>query len=47
MLNAWEKESPGRAEVMFRALQQMSPSQLADRTLFDFAGLDALRDAGD
>jgi len=43
MLAGWEKESPGRAEVMFRALQQLSPSQLADRALFDFQGLDALR----
>lgn len=47
MLSAWEKESPGRTEVMFRALQHLTPSQLADRALFDFSGLDALRDAGD
>mgnify|MGYP006310036185 CR=1 FL=1 len=26
---------------MFKALQNVSPSQLADRDLFDFAGLDA------
>jgi tRNA 2-thiocytidine biosynthesis protein TtcA len=45
MLAGWEKESPGRTEVMFRALQNLSPSQLADRALFDFEGLDALRDA--
>jgi tRNA 2-thiocytidine biosynthesis protein TtcA len=45
MLAEWEKESPGRTEVMFRALQNLSPSQLADRALFDFEGLDALRDA--
>jgi len=45
MIAAWERESPGRADVMFRALQHVSPSQLADRTLFDFAGLDRLREA--
>jgi tRNA 2-thiocytidine biosynthesis protein TtcA len=45
MLAGWEMESPGRTEVMFRALQNLSPSQLADRALFDFEGLDALRDA--
>jgi len=30
---------PGRVDVVFRALQNVSPSQLADRALFDFAGL--------
>jgi len=45
MIAAWEREHPGRADVMFRALQHVSPSQLADRALFDFEGLDALRDA--
>ena len=45
MIAAWERESPGRSDVMFRALQHVSPSQLADRALFDFEGLEALRDA--
>ena len=45
MIAAWERESPGRSDVMFRALQHVSPSQLADRALFDFDGLDALRGA--
>ena len=39
MLQSWDKQSPGRLETIFRALQHVAPSQLADRTLFDFAGL--------
>jgi tRNA 2-thiocytidine biosynthesis protein TtcA len=41
MLDAWEREHPGRSETMFRALRHVAPSQLADRELFDFAGLGA------
>ncbi len=44
MIAHWDREAPGRSEVMFRALQHVSPSQLADRALFDF---DALSAAGD
>ena len=43
MLADWEAQSPGRADVMFRALQHVSPSQLADRALFDFEGLEGFR----
>ncbi|MBS7327027.1 MAG: tRNA 2-thiocytidine(32) synthetase TtcA [Thiopseudomonas sp.] len=39
MLQEWEQRTPGRTEVMFRALQNVVPSQLADRNLFDFASL--------
>lgn len=39
MLKQWEKKSPGRIENIFRALQHVVPSHLADRALFDFAGL--------
>ncbi|VFT47989.1 tRNA 2-thiocytidine biosynthesis protein TtcA [Pseudomonas aeruginosa] len=39
MLLEWERKSPGRTEIMFRALQNVVPSQLADRNLFDFASL--------
>ncbi len=39
MLDAWEREHPGRSEIMFRALSQVAPSQLADPALFDFASL--------
>lgn len=41
MLHQWDREFPGRSEIMFRALQNVAPSQLADRELFDFAGLRA------
>ena len=39
MLQAWEQESPGRIDSIFRSLQNIAPSQLADTELFDFAGL--------
>jgi tRNA 2-thiocytidine biosynthesis protein TtcA len=39
MLREWEKRFPGRAESMFRALQNVVPSHLADQRLFDFIGL--------
>jgi len=39
MLNDWEKSHPGRMNSIFRALQNVAPSQLADTRLFDFAGL--------
>ena len=41
MMDAWECAHPGRLETIFRALGTVAPSQLADRTLFDFAGLGA------
>ncbi|MEM9530193.1 MAG: tRNA 2-thiocytidine(32) synthetase TtcA [Pseudomonadota bacterium] len=40
MLKDWEKLHPGRIESIFKALTNVAPSQLADRALFDFAGLD-------
>ena len=36
MLADWEQLQPGRSENIFRALGHVSPSQLADRQLFDF-----------
>jgi len=39
MLQTWEKQFPGRLDNMFRALQNVVPSHLADTRLFDFAGL--------
>ncbi|TAL82351.1 MAG: tRNA 2-thiocytidine(32) synthetase TtcA [Rhodanobacter sp.] len=39
MLAEWEQLQPGRSENIFRALGHVSPSQLADRQLFDFAAL--------
>jgi len=39
ILDGWEARSPGRRQVMFRALMNVRPSHLADPGLFDFAGL--------
>ncbi len=39
MLRAWSIEHPGRVESIFRAIANVSPSQLADSALFDFASL--------
>ncbi|MEQ1439277.1 tRNA 2-thiocytidine(32) synthetase TtcA [Fontimonas sp. SYSU GA230001] len=39
MMDAWEREHPARIEQAFAALTNVAPSQLADPTLFDFAGL--------
>ncbi|MCE8004277.1 tRNA 2-thiocytidine(32) synthetase TtcA [Billgrantia ethanolica] len=41
MLAEWERKHPGRLETMFKAVTNVAPSQLADRELFDFAGLEA------
>ena len=39
MLQQWQKEFPGRVENIFRSVQNVALSQLADRNLFDFASL--------
>lgn len=39
MLNGWDKQHPGRIETMFRSLQNVVPSHLADTELFDFKSL--------
>ncbi|MAM57005.1 MAG: tRNA 2-thiocytidine(32) synthetase TtcA [Salinicola sp.] len=41
MLAEWEVKHPGRLETMFKAVTNVAPSQLADRELFDFEGLEA------
>jgi tRNA 2-thiocytidine biosynthesis protein TtcA len=43
MLQGWEKQHPGRLENIFRSLQNISPSQLADNELFNFKDLEQLR----
>jgi tRNA 2-thiocytidine biosynthesis protein TtcA len=43
MLQAWEREHPGRVESIFAALCDVAPSHLADPRAYDFAGLDARR----
>ncbi|MDX3774543.1 tRNA 2-thiocytidine(32) synthetase TtcA [Chromatiaceae bacterium AAb-1] len=37
MLQDWDKRFPGRIETMFQAMQNIVPSHLADKQLFDFA----------
>ncbi|MDN3612857.1 tRNA 2-thiocytidine(32) synthetase TtcA [Vibrio gallaecicus] len=39
MLIDWDKKTPGRVEKVFKSIQNVSPSQLADRELFDFENL--------
>jgi tRNA 2-thiocytidine biosynthesis protein TtcA len=39
ILDGWETNSPGRRQIMFRALMNARPSHLLDPNLFDFAGL--------
>ncbi len=39
MLNEWERAHPGRVEQIFGAIQNIAPSQLADRDLFNFTDL--------
>ncbi|MDC9724404.1 MAG: tRNA 2-thiocytidine(32) synthetase TtcA [Gammaproteobacteria bacterium] len=43
MLQGWEKQHPGRLENIFRSLQNISPSQLADNALFNFKDLELQR----
>ena len=39
LLDEWEARSPGRRQVMFRALTNVRPSHLPDPALFDFSAL--------
>ncbi|AGI05900.1 ATPase of the PP-loop superfamily implicated in cell cycle control [Xanthomonas citri subsp. citri Aw12879] len=39
LLQQWDREQPGRVEQIARALGDVRPEQLADRTLFDFMAL--------
>ena len=45
MLEQWEIEHPGRTESIFGAMQNVAPSQLADRSLFEFESLTIDRSA--
>jgi tRNA 2-thiocytidine biosynthesis protein TtcA len=40
MLADWERDDPGRTARLFRSLQNVSASHLADRALYDFEGLE-------
>nr|CEK27606.1 tRNA(Cytosine32)-2-thiocytidine synthetase [Yersinia ruckeri] len=44
MLIEWDKKDPGRVESVFKSIQNVSPSQLADRNLFDFNNLPLKRE---
>lgn len=39
MLQAWEREQPGRVNNIFKAIGNIEPSHLADFNLYDFKGL--------
>jgi tRNA 2-thiocytidine biosynthesis protein TtcA len=41
MLREWERKQPGRIETIFGALTNVAPSHLLDRSLFDFANIEA------
>lgn len=45
MLVQWDRQFPGRIDTIFGAIKNVSPSQLADTALFDFAGLSLDRSA--
>lgn len=47
MLTSWDKQFPGRIESMFKAIQNVVPSHLADNELFDFKTLSQDVDEGD
>ena len=42
LLQDWEQQDPGRTAKLFRAIQNITPSHLADRSLYDFEGLESL-----
>ncbi|MEM8921140.1 MAG: ATP-binding protein, partial [Pseudomonadota bacterium] len=39
MLDEWEQKSPGKRQIMFRALTQVRASHLVDPSVFDFKEL--------
>ena len=39
MLREWERNQPGRVDNIFRSLQSIVPSHLADNDCFDFQNL--------
>lgn len=43
MLNEWERQHPGRLDVMFKSILNVAPSQLGDTALFDFRNLEQRR----
>ena len=47
MLRNWEEKEPKRLHTVFRALQNVQPSHLADRNLYDFRDLTGSVKAGE
>jgi tRNA 2-thiocytidine biosynthesis protein TtcA len=45
MLQDWQKRFPGRIESMAKSLQNVVPSHLADKALFDFKEMSVVSDA--
>lgn len=43
MVMRWEKENPGRTDMIMRSLQNVVPSHLADSTLYDFSAFEVMR----
>jgi tRNA 2-thiocytidine biosynthesis protein TtcA len=43
MLRDWEKQHPGRLDIIFRSIRDVVPSHLADVDLFDFKTLEQQR----
>ena len=41
LLREWDRKFPGRIESIFRSIQNVAPSHLLDRNLFDFAAVTA------
>ena len=39
MLNKWEENNPDRKNVIFKALSNISPSQMLDKKFFDFCNI--------
>ncbi|MEM1434987.1 MAG: tRNA 2-thiocytidine(32) synthetase TtcA [Pseudomonadota bacterium] len=47
MLKEWDRTAPGRVENIARGLANVTPSHLADLSLFDFAALEQAGEQGD
>ncbi|UKN02102.1 tRNA 2-thiocytidine(32) synthetase TtcA [Paracrocinitomix mangrovi] len=41
MLHAWDEKYPGRSEIMFSALKNISPTHMLDMDLYDFKNLES------
>lgn len=39
MIQSWEKDFPGRSDIMFKAMSNISPSHMLDRDIYDFENL--------